>query len=124
VPTTLLPPFMVKFGASNIITSLYGEFWCQQHALCPTKQVKHEQFNVYMPFIQSYFKTYTCISEKYKSYHFDFNFRLYDFVCQKWFIRIAELPQNSTSRIMIVYSYLCSLLSVCWCNWNKEKGMR
>ena len=47
---------MVKFGASNIITSLYGEFWCQQHALCPTKQVKHEQFNVYMPFIQSYLK--------------------------------------------------------------------
>ena len=27
---TLLSPFMVSFGANNIITSLHGEFWCQQ----------------------------------------------------------------------------------------------
>ena len=35
VPTTLLPPFMVSFGANNFIASLYGECWCKQHYYLP-----------------------------------------------------------------------------------------
>ena len=33
---TLLSPFMVSFGANNIISSLYGEFWCQQYYYLPS----------------------------------------------------------------------------------------